>query len=83
VTKPSGLVLAVKLCDIASIGFFSSMTYTFPIDVVAATLGFHLTLQRGKRALGKGFNSLGDLVPRLMADLERRTFGYTCPTVQR
>ena len=76
-------MLTVEPFNMESMCFFSSMTDTFPTDVVAATLGFHLTLQRGKRALGKGFNSLGDLVPRLMADLERRTFGYTCPTVQR
>ena len=72
VTKPGGLVLAVEPCNMASMGVFSSVTDTFPTDVVAATLAFHLTLQRGKRALGKGFNSLGDLVPGLMAELGAR-----------
>lgn len=41
-TKPGGLVLTVEPCHMGSMGFFSSMTDTFPIDVVAATLGFHL-----------------------------------------
>jgi len=69
VTKPGGLVLAVEPCNMASTGVFSSVTDSFPTDVVAVMLGFHLTLQRGKRALGKGFNSLGDLVPGLMSEL--------------
>jgi hypothetical protein len=51
----------------ASMAVFSSVTDTFPTEVVASTLRVHLMLQRGKRALGKGFNSLGDLVPGLMA----------------
>ena len=72
VTKPGGLVLAVEPCNMASMGVFSSVTDLFPTDVVAAMLGFHLTLQRGKRALGKGFNSLGDLVLGLMAELGAR-----------
>jgi ubiquinone/menaquinone biosynthesis C-methylase UbiE len=72
VTKPGGLVLAVEPCNMASMGVFSSVTDSFPTDVLKATLGFHLTLQRGKRALGKGFNSLGDLVPGLMAEVGAR-----------
>jgi ubiquinone/menaquinone biosynthesis C-methylase UbiE len=72
VTRPGGLVLAVEPCNMASVGVFSSVTDTFPTEVVAATLAFHLTLQRGKRALAKGFNSLGDLVPGLMAELGAR-----------
>ena len=72
VTKPGGLVLAVEPCNMASMGVFSSVTDTFPTDVVAATLRFHLTCQRGKRALGLGFNSVGDLVPGFMALLGAR-----------
>jgi len=72
VTKPGGLVLAVEPCNMASMGVFSSVTDSFPTDVLAAMLGFHLTLQRGKRAMGKGFNSQGDLVPGLMAEVGAR-----------
>lgn len=69
VTKPGGLVLTVEPCNMASMGVFTSVTDSFPTEVVAATLRFHLILQRGKRALGLGFNSLGDLVPGMMAEL--------------
>ncbi len=69
VTKPGGIVLAVEPCNMASMGVFSSVTDSFPTEVLAATLRFHLMCQRGKRALGLGFNSLGDLVPGMMAQL--------------
>lgn len=72
VTKPGGLVLAVEPCNMASMGVFSSVTDEFPTDRVADTLRFHLTCQRGKRALGLGFNSVGDLVPGYMAALGAR-----------
>ncbi len=66
VTKPGGLVLAVEPSNMASMGVFSSVTDTFPTEVIASTMRFHLTLQRGKRSLGLGFNSIGDLLPGLM-----------------
>ncbi len=69
VTKPGGLVLAVEPCNMASSGVFSSVTDQFPTDAVAARLRFHLTCQRGKRTLGLGFDSVGDLVPGLLAQL--------------
>lgn len=72
VTRPGGLVLAVEPCNMASMGVFSSVTDTFPTEIVASMLRFHLILQRGKRALGLGFNSLGDLVPGLLAELGAR-----------
>ena len=67
VARPGGLILAVEPCNMASMAVFSSVTHTFPTDIVAAMLKFHLMLQRGKRELRKGFNSLGDLLPGLMA----------------
>ncbi len=69
VARRGGLVLAVEPCNMASMGIFSSVTDTFPTDVIAAMLRFHLMCQRGKRALGLGFNSIGDLVPGMMAEL--------------
>lgn len=72
VIKPGGLVLAVEPSNMASAGVVSSVTDAFPTDVVAATIGFHLACQRGKRALGRGFNSLGDLLPGMMAALGAR-----------
>ncbi len=69
VLKPGGLVLAVEPCNMASMGVCSSVTDTFPSDVFAATMKFHLLLQRGKRALGLGFNSVGDLVSGMLAEL--------------
>jgi SAM-dependent methyltransferase len=72
VTRPRGLVLAVEPCNMASAGVFSSVTDSFPTDVVAAMLRFHLTCQRGKRAMGQGFNSVGDLLPGMIAELGAR-----------
>jgi SAM-dependent methyltransferase len=69
VTRPGGIVLAVEPCNMASMAVFSSVTDAFPTEVIAAMLRFHLTCQRGKRALGLGFNSVGDLVPGMMAEL--------------
>lgn len=72
VTRPGGLVFAVEPCNMASMAVFSSVTDQFPTEVVAAWLRFQLTMQRGKRALGLGFNSVGDLVPGKMIELGLR-----------
>lgn len=69
VTKPGGLVLAVEPSNIASIASFTSVTDALPTDTVLDLLRLHLTCQRGKRALGEGFNCLGDLLPGYMAAL--------------
>lgn len=69
VVKPGGLVLAVEPCNMASMAICTSVTDTFPADVVADTWRFHLLCHRGKRALGLGFNSVGDLLPGYMAEL--------------
>jgi hypothetical protein len=65
------------------VGIFSSVTDTFTTETLASSLRFHLILQRGKRAWGEGFNSLGDLLPGLMRELDCETFARTCPTVPR
>lgn len=67
VTKPGGLVLAVEPSNMASMGVCSTVIDALPSDAVAGVLRFHLLCQRGKRALGLGFNSLGDLLPGMMA----------------
>jgi ubiquinone/menaquinone biosynthesis C-methylase UbiE len=72
VTRPGGLVLAAEPSNMASMGVVSSVTDGYPTEVVASMLRFHLMLQRGKRALGLGFNSLGDLLPGLMAEAGAR-----------
>lgn len=72
VTRPGGLVLAVEPSNMASVGIVSSVTDAWPTADVAALLRFHLVLQRGKRALGEGFNSVGDLLPGIMAGLGLR-----------
>lgn len=72
VARPGGLVLTVEPCNMASMGVFSSVSDSLPTEIFAANLRFQLMLQRGKRALGLGFNSLGDLVPRMMAELGLR-----------
>ncbi len=69
VVKPGGLVLAAEPSNMAQVAVFSSVTDTFPTAVVADMLRFHLTLQRGKRASGQGFSSVGDLLPGLFASL--------------
>jgi SAM-dependent methyltransferase len=70
VLKPGGLLLAAEPNNFASSAVASSLTGKLSIDEVMDRMRFALTIQRGKQALGLGFNSEGDLVPGLLAQLD-------------
>jgi SAM-dependent methyltransferase len=70
VLKPGGLLLAVEPNNFSNAAAGSSLTGTLSIDEVMDRMRFALTVQRGKKALGLGFNSEGDLVPGLLTQLD-------------
>jgi ubiquinone/menaquinone biosynthesis C-methylase UbiE len=70
VLKPGGLLLVAEPNNFANTAVTSSLTEKLSIDEVMDRLRFALTIQRGKKALGLGFNSVGDLVPGLLAQLD-------------
>jgi ubiquinone/menaquinone biosynthesis C-methylase UbiE len=70
VLKPGGLLLAAEPSNFSTGAVASSLTGKLSIDEVMDRMRFALTIQRGKEALGLGFNSEGDLVPGLLAQLD-------------
>ena len=68
VTKPGGLVIAAEPNNRAGVMMFSSLDADPSIDDTLRHARFHLTCERGKRLLGLGDTSLGDLVPGLFAE---------------
>ncbi len=69
VAKPGGLVLAAEPNNLANAAVLSSLSGTVASDELVRTLRLHLLCQRGKQALGLGFNSIGDSVPGMLAAL--------------
>jgi SAM-dependent methyltransferase len=69
VAKPGGLILASEPNNLASIAAFTSESIRWSNDDLIESLRFHLICQRGKEALGLGFNNLGDLIPGMIASL--------------
>ncbi len=72
VLKPGGLLLAVEPNSFASRATFSSLSPQASIEEVLAVLRLDLTCQTGKRNLGLGFNSVGDLIPGYLSELGAR-----------
>lgn len=72
VTRPGGMVLAIEPSNMANVGCFTSVTDAMPTDELVETWRMHLVCQRGKRALGLGFLSVGDLLPGMMAEVGLR-----------
>ena len=70
VLKPGGILLAVEPNNFANHAVFSSITERLSVDEVIDRLKFDLFIQRGKKALGLGFNSEGDLVPGYLSELD-------------
>lgn len=62
VLKPGGLLLVVEPSNFANCSAFNSVTDSLSIDEVMNLLKFELIIEKGKRALGLGFNSEGDLI---------------------
>jgi 2-polyprenyl-3-methyl-5-hydroxy-6-metoxy-1,4-benzoquinol methylase len=69
VLKPGGMILAAEPNNFANRAVSTSLTERLSIEEVLDRLRFELTIQRGKQALGLGFNSVGDLIPGTLAEL--------------
>jgi ubiquinone/menaquinone biosynthesis C-methylase UbiE len=67
VTKPGGLVLAVEPNNRMAMLLGTSVNAGATIDQLVGLVRFGLTCERGKKALGEGDSSVGDLVPGLLA----------------
>lgn len=69
VIKPNGVLLLAEPNNFANSAVASSLTPFLSTDEVIDQLRFDLTLQRGKKALGLGFNSEGDFIPGYLNEL--------------
>lgn len=69
VLKPGGMVLVTEPNNFANAAVASNLTETHSVDEVMDRMRFTLLVQRGKQALGLGYNSLGDLVPGYLAEV--------------
>ncbi len=66
VLRPGGLILVSEPNNTANRAVSDSILDKLSIDERAIRIKNDLRVQKGKEALGEGFNSLGDLVPGLM-----------------
>jgi SAM-dependent methyltransferase len=69
VLKPGGLLLAAEPNNFANRAVLSNLTEKLSVDEVMARMKFDLMIERGKQAMGLGYNSLGDFVPGYLAEL--------------
>ena len=69
VVKPGGLVLCAEPNNIASSLVKSSLSEEDPIEDVINDVKYALALERGKKLLGEGDNSYGDLLPGAFAEM--------------
>ena len=69
VLKSGGLILAAEPNNFSNQTMLNSKTEYMPVDDIMDLLRFDLIVQRGKKALGLGFNSIGDLIPGYLAEL--------------
>ncbi len=67
ITKPGGLVICVEPNNLFNSICLNSLTEMQTVEEVTRKFEYWLRFQRGKQALGEGNNSIGDLVPGLMA----------------
>jgi SAM-dependent methyltransferase len=64
VTRPGGLVLASEPTNVAG-ALVDSIALGDPPEATAALIAFLLICQQGKRALGEGFDLIGESIPAL------------------
>ena len=69
VVKPGGLILVAEPNNFANCAVASNLTAKLSIVELLDRLRFQLLIQRGKQALGLGFNSEGDLIPGYLREL--------------
>jgi SAM-dependent methyltransferase len=67
VTRPGGLILISELNNLSALAGISSVNVDTPVDEVVDLFRFGLTCERGKRALGEGNDSIGNLIPGYLA----------------
>lgn len=70
VLKPGGMILTAEPNNLSNRLMLTSLSENESIDRLMARIKFGLMVERGKKALGLGFNSLGDLVPGYLAELD-------------
>lgn len=69
VLKPGGLILAVEPNNMAGNLLLDNLSEKTSIDDILQRIRFHLTCERGKKALGEGHSSIGCLIPGMFAEL--------------
>lgn len=69
VLRPGGTLLIAEPNNLANRAIGTSLTNLLSIDEIVDRLRFELTVERGKQAMGLGFNSVGDLIPGHLAEL--------------
>ena len=72
ILKPGGLLLASEPNNLVGAAVLSSLSLEESTASTMERFRFELLCERGKRALGLGCNSVGDLVPGLLAELGAR-----------
>jgi ubiquinone/menaquinone biosynthesis C-methylase UbiE len=63
VLKPGGLLAVAEPNNIAPMLVFDNFSIDEPIDSILEHIRFQMMCERGKKALGLGYNSIGDLLP--------------------
>ena len=69
VLKPGGRLLIAEPNNFANRAILDSSSEQLSVDEILDRLKFGLIIERGKQALGLGFNSVGDLIPGYLAEL--------------
>lgn len=67
VLKPGGLLAVAEPNNIAPMLVFDNHSIDDPIDSVLEHIHFQMLCERGKKSLGLGYNSIGDLLPDYFA----------------
>ncbi|OJV96815.1 MAG: hypothetical protein BGO43_00830 [Gammaproteobacteria bacterium 39-13] len=63
VLKPGGLLAVAEPNNTAPLLIFNTLNIDEPLDGLMEHIRFHITCERGKKALGLGYNSVGDVLP--------------------
>jgi ubiquinone/menaquinone biosynthesis C-methylase UbiE len=75
VTRPDGLILVVEPNNLSQNLVFSDKDFAKfvatveSIDEILQSIRFELIIERGRQAQGRGFNSVGDLIPGYFSEL--------------
>jgi SAM-dependent methyltransferase len=70
VLKPGGIILCVEPNNLVQSLTRSSISSNDSVDEILDHVKYALLFERGKKALGQGDNSLGDLVPGMLAQAD-------------